>query len=111
MLTALVFGLPRLGRVDVVVASSPTLFSALSAWLMARIRRVAFVLEVRDLWPEAIVGLGLMQPGPAVRLLEGLARFLYRPAALGGVVTPAFPDRLAGQSVPRRTPAAIATGA
>jgi len=111
MLTALVFGLPRLGRVDVVVASSPTLFSALSAWLMARIRRVPFVLEVRDLWPEAIVGLGLMRPGPAVWLLEGLARFLYRQAALVVVVTQAFADRLAEQGVPRRKLAVIANGA
>jgi glycosyltransferase involved in cell wall biosynthesis len=111
MLTALLFGLPRLGQVDVVVASSPTLFSAVSAWLMARIRRVPFVLEVRDLWPEAIVGLGLMRPGPAVRVLEGLARFLYRQAALVVVVTSAFADRLAEQGVPRRKLAVIPNGA
>src|SRR5439155_4735993 len=102
MLTALLFGLPRLGRVDVVVASSPTLFSALSAWLIARMRRVPFVLEVRDLWPEAIVGLGLMRPGPVVRILEGLARFLYRQAALVVVGTSAFADRLVEQGVPLR---------
>src|SRR5258708_6116842 len=111
MLTALVFGLPRLGRVDVVVASSPTLFSALSAWLMARIRRVPFVLEVRDLWPEAIVGLGLMRPGPLVRMLEGLARFLYRQAALVVVVTSAFADSIAEQGIPRRKLAVIPNGA
>jgi len=111
MLTALVFGLPRLGKVDVVLASSPTLFSALSAWVIARLRRVPFVLEVRDLWPEAIVGLGLMRPGPAVRILEGLARFLYRQAALVVVVTEAFADRLAEQGVPRRKLAVIPNGA
>src|SRR6185295_8558200 len=43
MLTALLAGLPRLPAVDVVVASSPTLFSAVAAWLIARIRRVPFV--------------------------------------------------------------------
>src|SRR5258708_10591588 len=111
MLTALVFGLPRLGRVDVVVASSPTLFSALSAWLMARLRRVPFVLEIRDLWPEAIVGLGLMRPGPTVQVLEALARFLYRQAALVVVVTEAFAERLAAQGVPRRQLAVIPNGA
>jgi glycosyltransferase involved in cell wall biosynthesis len=111
MITALVFGLPRLGRVDVVVASSPTLFSALSAWLMARIRRVPFVLEVRDLWPEAIVGLGLMRPGPLVRILQGLARFLYRQAALVVVVTEAFADSIAEQGIPRRKLAVIPNGA
>src|SRR5207248_4865750 len=104
-------GLPRLGKVDVVLASSPTLFSALSAWLIARLQRVPFVLEVRDLWPEAIVGLGLMRPGPVVSVLEGLARFLYYQAALVVVVTEAFAERLALQGVARRKLAVIANGA
>ena len=111
MLTALAFGLPRLGAVDVVIASSPTLFSALSAWIIARAKRVPFVLEVRDLWPEAIVDLGLMRPGPMVRLLERLAQFLYRRAARVVVVTQAFAERLAAAGVPRAKLAVIPNGA
>jgi glycosyltransferase involved in cell wall biosynthesis len=112
MLTALLFGLPRLREVDVVIASSPTLFSALSAWLMARVKRVPFVLEVRDLWPEAIVDLGLMRRGSlSVRVLESLARFLYREAARVVVVTNAFADRLGVQGVPRSKLAVIPNGA
>jgi len=111
MLTALAFGLPRVGPLDVVIASSPTLFSALSAWVMARVKRVPFVLEVRDLWPEAIVDLGLMRPGPAVNMLQALAHFLYRQAARVVVVTEAFADRLAATGVPRRKLAVIPNGA
>jgi glycosyltransferase involved in cell wall biosynthesis len=97
--------------VDVVVVSSPTLFSALSAWLMARLLRVPLVLEVRDLWPEAIVDLGLMRPGPAVWALQRLARFLYDQAARVVPVTESFADRLAAQGVPRRKLAVIPNGA
>jgi glycosyltransferase involved in cell wall biosynthesis len=111
MLTALLFGLPRLGKVDVVIASSPTLFSALAAWLIARVRRIPFVLEVRDLWPEAIVGLGLIRPGPVVNVLKGLAWFLYRQAARVVVVTDAFADSLAAAGVPRAKLAVIPNGA
>jgi glycosyltransferase involved in cell wall biosynthesis len=111
MVSALIFGLPRLGAIDVVIASSPTLFSAFSAWLIARAKRVPFVLEVRDLWPEAIVDLGLMRPGLAVRMLERLARFLYRQAARVVVVTDAFAERLAATGVPRAKIAVIPNGA
>jgi glycosyltransferase involved in cell wall biosynthesis len=111
MVTALLFGVPRLGQVDVVIASSPTLFSAAAAWLIARLRGVPFVLEVRDLWPDAIVSLGLMRPGLAVRALEKLARFLYRQAAQIVVVTEAFADRLVEQGVPRAKLAVIVNGA
>jgi glycosyltransferase involved in cell wall biosynthesis len=112
MLTSVLFGLPRLRTVDVVIASSPTLFSAVSAWLMARVRRVPFVLEVRDLWPEAIVDLGLMRrDSMSVRALQRLARFLYAQAARVVVVTEAFADRLAAQGVPRQKLAVIPNGA
>jgi glycosyltransferase involved in cell wall biosynthesis len=111
MLTALLFGLPRLDPVDVVIASSPTLFSALSGLVIARLRRVPFVLEVRDLWPEAIVDLGLMRRGLVVRLLERLARFLYREADRVVVVTRAFADRLAAQGIAREKLAVIPNGA
>src|ERR1043166_4075578 len=111
MVTALLFGLPRLGQVDVVIASSPTLFSAAAAWLIARLLGVPFVLEVRDLWPDAIVSLGLMRPGLAVRALEKLARFLYRQAAQIVVVTEAFADRLVEQGVARAKLAVIVNGA
>src|SRR6266536_5398504 len=46
MVTAVLLGLPRLGQVDVVIASSPTLLSALSGWAIARLKRVPFVMEV-----------------------------------------------------------------
>lgn len=111
MFSSVAFGLPRLRGVDVVIASSPTLFSALAAWLIARLRRVPFVLEVRDLWPEAIVDLGLMRPGLAVRALRLLARFLYRQAVCVVVVTQAFADRLAAQGIPRSKLAVIPNGA
>ena len=111
MLTSLLFGLPRLGAVDVVIASSPTLFSALSAWIIARVKRAPFVLEVRDLWPEAIVELGLLRPGIGVHLLQKLARFLYARAARVVVVTEAFADRLATQGIPRNKLVVIPNGA
>jgi glycosyltransferase involved in cell wall biosynthesis len=111
MLSSLAFGLPRLGTVDVVIASSPTLFSALAAWLMARLKRVPFVLEVRDLWPEAIISLGLMRPGPAVRALQLLAQFLYARAARVVVVTQAFADYLERSGIPLRKLVVIPNGA
>jgi glycosyltransferase involved in cell wall biosynthesis len=112
MATSLLFGLPRLERTDVVIASSPTLFSALSAWLISRVQKVPFVMEVRDLWPEAIVDLGLMRrDSPSVRLLQRLANFLYVQAARVVVVTESFADRLAEQGVPRAKLAVIPNGA
>lgn len=66
-------------RPDVILGSSPHLLSALAGWLMAKRFRVPFIMEVRDLWPESLVQLGLTNPG-IIRPLEVLEKFLYAKA-------------------------------
>ena len=72
MVTAVALGLPRLGPVDVVIASSPTFFTAISAWIISRLRRVPMVFEGRDLWPAGFVGLGVLRNPLLIRTLETL---------------------------------------
>lgn len=66
---------------DVVYASSPHLFAALSAQRLALRYKVPFVLEIRDLWPESLVALGdISRLHPFIILLGGIERYLYRKA-------------------------------
>ena len=44
---------PLAGRADVVLATSPPLFTGLAGVALARLNRAPFVLDVRDLWPAA----------------------------------------------------------
>jgi glycosyltransferase involved in cell wall biosynthesis len=73
--------LPRLLRDvrsgDTVIGSSPHLPGALAAWVVARLRRAAFILEVRDLWPESLVEV-LGRTNLAARILRVIADHLYR---------------------------------
>ena len=109
--SALVFSGSRLGKTDVVIASSPTFFVVFSAWITARLRRAKFVFEVRDLWPEVFVDLGALKPGRIFRLLQALARFLYRRADLVIVVTESFRDRIIGQGISANKVAVVSNGA
>ena len=70
----------RAPRPDVVVASSPSLPSAAAAAALARARGARFLLEVRDLWPESAVAMGLMGEGPATAAARRLEAFCYRRA-------------------------------
>jgi glycosyltransferase involved in cell wall biosynthesis len=66
---------------SVVFASSPHLLTGLAGFVVARLRRAGFILEIRDLWPRVLVDMGRMQPTSIVyRLLSRLERFLYRKA-------------------------------
>jgi colanic acid biosynthesis glycosyl transferase WcaI len=93
-LSAAVNGL-RLEKPDVLIGSSPQLLVALAAWWLAWWKRVPFVFEVRDLWPESLAAVGAGGEGTLLhRTLGAIAGFLYRRADHIVVVTPAFNDHL-----------------
>ncbi|MFC0031565.1 glycosyltransferase family 4 protein [Micromonospora chaiyaphumensis] len=88
-------------RPDVVYASSPHLLTPVAGWLAARLRRSRFVLEVRDLWPEAMVSTGfLRRNSPTHRLLRALERWLYRRADRIVIVAAGWRAYFAAAGVP-----------
>lgn len=101
---------PFVRGVDVVVGTSPQLFTACAAWLAGALRRVPYVFELRDLWPESIKAVGAMRPSAVLRLLEKLELFLYRRAALIVSVTAAFRADLARRGIDPAKVAIVTNG-
>lgn len=87
--------LPQIDRPDVVVSTSPQFFCGLTGGVAKMLRRVPWVLEVRDIWPESIVTVGAMNKGPAVRVLEWLERTAYQGADRIVAVTDSFVPHIA----------------
>lgn len=69
-------------RPDVIIGTSPQFFCAVSAYLLSIIKRVPFVFEVRDIWPQSAVELGALRNRAVIRILEAIEMHLYRRAAL-----------------------------
>jgi glycosyltransferase involved in cell wall biosynthesis len=83
-----------LRRPDIIVATSPQFFTACAGYAVSRLKRVPYIFELRDLWPESIKAVGALRDSWLIRLLERMERFLYR-AAVGIVpVTHSFSDYL-----------------
>lgn len=68
-------------KVDVIVGTSPQFFTVCAAYVVSLLKRIPFVFELRDLWPESIQAVGAMEDGVGIRALKKLADFLYRKAA------------------------------
>jgi putative colanic acid biosynthesis glycosyltransferase WcaI len=93
-ISAAISGL-ALNKPDVVIATSPQLLCALAGWWLSWWKRVPFVFEVRDLWPESLAAVGAGASGGLLhRALGAIAGFLYRRADRIVVVSPAFKDHL-----------------
>ncbi len=97
-------------RPDVVIVSSPTFFSVITAWWWCRWRRIPFVFEVRDLWPAVFVDLGVLRNRLLIWVLERLEMFLYRRAARVVTVTGRFADHIAERGIARDQLAVITNG-
>jgi glycosyltransferase involved in cell wall biosynthesis len=71
----------RVPRPDVVYASSTPLTVGLNGLAFARARRVPFVFEIQDVWPDVPVALGFLTNRAEISAAEWLERTLYRTAA------------------------------
>lgn len=101
MLSALILGLPRIGRTDVVIASSPQFFVAVAGYIASLFKRIPFVFEVRDVWPEEIVAVGAIRNRLVIHVLEMIEMFLYRHAKLIVAVAKGTIDILVRRGIPR----------
>lgn len=99
IIPALIAGL-RQKKPDVIVATSPQFFVGITAWWLAALKRKPFVLEVADIWPASIVGVGAMRKSLLINLLEKLELFLYARADRIVLLTEAFKKNLSDRNVP-----------
>lgn len=89
----------RVRRGDVMYVWHPPLTVGVAAWLIARLRRMPFVYDVQDIWPESAVLAGLLREGLLVRFMSRLEKFVYRRADHILVPTEGARQNLIGKGV------------
>jgi glycosyltransferase involved in cell wall biosynthesis len=82
------------GKYDLVLVTSPPLFVGITAYVLSRLKRIPYVFEVRDLWPESAIDTGVLTNKVIIKLAYWVESFLYKNASLINVLTPAFRTHL-----------------
>lgn len=77
-------------KIDLVWGTTPPIFQSVTALLIARLKRVPFLLEVRDLWPEFAIAVGVLKNPLIISLSRRLETFLYSHADLVIVNSPGY---------------------
>lgn len=90
-------GLWRSARADYIFVESPPLFLSVPAVVVARLKGSQVILNVADLWPDAIFQGGFMKKGLGFRCLEMLETWGYKHAAYVNAVTAGIRDTLVNQ--------------
>jgi colanic acid biosynthesis glycosyl transferase WcaI len=98
-LLALIAGV-RCGAHDVILSTSPPLSIGLSAWLLSRLKRIPFVFNVQDIYPDVAVLMGMIRNPAWIAPLRMLERLIYRKAALITVISDRAKENLRAKGVP-----------
>jgi len=88
-----------LPRPDIVVGSIQPMFAGVAAYAVARRVRAPFLLEVRDLWPDALVVKGAVSSRQA-KPLHAIVGLLYRRSCRIVSLTPGIKKELVKKGIP-----------
>lgn len=88
------------GKHDIVVSYSPPLPLGISAFLLSRIWRVPWVLQIEDLYPDAAVAAGVLKNRRVIGFFSAMERFIYRNAQHISLISESFRKNLLGKQVP-----------
>jgi glycosyltransferase involved in cell wall biosynthesis len=99
-LTATIAGLVTEFEPDVMYVYHPPLTVGLAAAVIGGIRRIPFIYDVQDLWPDTLAATGMIGSPRLLSIVGGLAEWVYRRADIVVAQSPGFVTRLIDRGVP-----------
>lgn len=70
----------RIKEIDVIIVYSPPLTLGITAWILSRLRKAKFILNVQDLFPQSVIDLGILRNKLLIRFFEAMEKFVYKKA-------------------------------
>ncbi len=110
LVTALINSFRVRGRFDIVLASTPPVTSPVIGWIISKLRRTRFILEVRDLQPESSEDFGNLNRTLFTRSLRRFMHWLYRSSDRIVAVTDGIAQYMGQIGVPQAKVVTIKSG-
>ncbi|MFW5795331.1 MAG: glycosyltransferase family 4 protein [Bacillota bacterium] len=99
MISSLFFIFKR-KKYDLIITSSPPLFTSLSAWPIAAVKKIPLVFDVRDIWPDVAEEIGqISNNGLQYKILDKMANFLYKKSDMITTVTNMKKEKLVSKGI------------
>ena len=108
--SAIVFSL-FMKRPDLIIATSPQFFCGWAGLIASRLKRVPWILEIRDLWPDSIVAVGALQGSRLLTILKYLEKRMYAAATHIVTVGDGYKRELIAKGVPQEKLSVVTNGA
>ena len=99
MFSSVLISMKKIKNPDAIITSSPTFFSIISGYWYSLRKKAPFILEIRDLWPAAMIELGVMKKGVITYVLEKIELFFYRKSKRLVMVTKSFKNNVVSRGI------------
>ena len=86
-------------KIDVIIGTSPQFFSVCAACIVGKLKRIPWIFELRDIWPESIKAVGAIKHGVLLKFFERIEIYLYKHASAIIVVTNSFKTILISRGI------------
>ena len=110
MISSFIFGI-LVKNVSVVIGTSPQFFTVISAWALSKLKKVPFVFELRDIWPDSVSALGVLKNSLVIKIFVKIEIFLYHQSDLIISVTNAFKTELSNRGIDPKKIKVVLNGA
>lgn len=81
-------------RPDIVWIHHPPLTTGIAGYVLAKIKRVPFVYEIHDLWPQTLMSTGMVKDGKVTQTIQKICNFLHHRASAIVVTSPGMKKQL-----------------
>lgn len=95
---------------DVIIGTSPHIFTCVSALLLSKIKRKKFIFELRDLWPDSLTAVGLDKNKILFKFGKYLELWLYNNSDLIICLTNSFRNYLLKKNIDRKKVKIVTNG-
>ena len=99
-LSSILIGLIKTRNIDVIYSYHPPLTTALSALVLGFFKRIPFVVDIQDLWPDTLIATGMINNKKVLNVINFFCKFVYKAASEIVVLSPGFKQRLIERNVP-----------
>jgi glycosyltransferase involved in cell wall biosynthesis len=80
LLSSFLYALFSSFKPDIIITSSPPLSTAFGAAMISKIRRSKFIVDLRDIWPDIGIELGLLKKSFLINQLKRIEQYILKRA-------------------------------
>ncbi|HIF9202350.1 TPA: glycosyltransferase family 4 protein [Photobacterium damselae] len=95
-----ILGIMKTRNIDVIYSYHPPLTTSLSASILSFFKRIPFVVDIQDLWPDTLTATGMVNNQRVLGLVSKVCSFVYKRASKIVVLSPGFKEKLISRGVP-----------